>query len=141
MKGTRVWWLVLEEGRGEEGGESHCKNCWLKSCCSYQVTGKKVKGEICVEKEKERGGGVWEGVGEVFRLLASCFAARLRRQPLSRPLFLLPSRCMGGRDGCAGGTGPREENPGQASAEEELGLFFLHSQARWRLGWEGRNQD
>lgn len=109
----------------EGGGQSHCKNCWLQSCVSYQVTGKKVKGEICVEKEKEQGGGVWEGVGEVFRLLASCFAARLRRQPLSRPLFLLPSHAWGVGMGVLEGLGPEKRTPAGLLLKNNLASFPL----------------
>lgn len=60
-----------KQGRRRED-KATAKIDWLKSCCLHQVTGKKVKGEIGVANEREQGGGVWEGVEEVFVSLASC---------------------------------------------------------------------
>lgn len=49
------WGLVVDHSGEKQGRrrEDKATNCWLKSCCVYQVTGKKVKGDIYVEKEKE----------------------------------------------------------------------------------------
>ena len=59
------------------------------------------------------------------------------KSPFPARLFLLPLRCLLGRGGFAGGTEPPEENPCQASAEEERALFFLQKAAWGR----GRSQD
>lgn len=48
------WDLVVDHSAEKQGRrrEDNATSCWLKSCCVDQVTGKKVKGDLYVEKER-----------------------------------------------------------------------------------------
>lgn len=130
---------TLEESRGGGGRIKPLQK--LLACFLHQVTGTKVKGEICVENEKEQGGGVWEGVEEVLGRLASCLAARLRRQPLSRPPSFFPQDARWGRDGCAGGAEPRAENPAPLLLKNVASFSFRSQHGGVESGeWVGGGQ-
>lgn len=109
--------LVVDHSAEKQGRrrEDKAASCWLKSCCVYQVTGKKVKGDIYVEKEKrvKRSLGGCGGL-RALSLLHCCQAEAAALPGLSS---FFPQEACWGRTGYAGRTETQLENPCLASAK------------------------